>query len=193
MELTERLPEDLNERVQKLLAPEETVLLSVATDIVDERRYGDKWLVMTPQRLLVFSPNGDGTSHLSTEVPVKPIESARAENLVGNGSLEVRYDGPLNVVGPGAASPWQAVRLGGRIPVPVLAPFWEAATRTVEIAGAAIAPHVVECMRHGRTGSGTRAIEVLGLPGLMSTQEVLRELFEWAQVVPLATAREAVA
>ena len=24
------------------------------------------------------------------------------------------YDGPLNVVGPGAASPWQAVRLGGR-------------------------------------------------------------------------------
>jgi ATP-binding cassette subfamily B protein len=79
--------------VQELLAPEETVLLSVATDIDDERRYGDKWLVMTPQRLLVFSPNGDGTSHLSTEVPVKPIESARAENLVGNGSFEVRYDG----------------------------------------------------------------------------------------------------
>ena len=34
------------------------------------------------------------------------------------------YDGPLNIVGPGAASPWQAVRLGGRVPVPVLGPSW---------------------------------------------------------------------
>ena len=76
----------------------------------------------------------------------------------------------LNVVGPGAASPWQAVRLGGRVPVPVLAPFWEAAARTVEIAGAAIAPHVIECMRHGRTGSGSRAIESLGLTDLRSTR-----------------------
>ena len=108
-------------------------------------------------------------------------------------AIEVRYDGPLNVVGPGAASPWQAVRLGGRVPVPVLPPFWEAAARTVEIAGAAIAPHVIECMRRGRTGSGARAIEALGLTDVMSTQEVLRELFEWAQVVPLATARVAVA
>jgi len=30
-------------------------------------------------------------------------------------AIECRYDGPLNVVGPGAATPWQAVRLGGRV------------------------------------------------------------------------------
>ncbi len=77
--------------------------------------------------------------------------------------------------------------------MPVLPPFWEAAARTVEIAGAAIAPHVVELLRHGRTGECNRAIDALGLTDLRSTQEVLRELFEWAQVVPLATAREAVA
>ena len=34
-------------------------------------------------------------------------------------AIERRYDGPLNVVGPGAATPWQAARLGGRIPLPV--------------------------------------------------------------------------
>ncbi len=34
-------------------------------------------------------------------------------------------DGPVNVVGRGAASPWQAVRLGGRIPIPVLGPGWD--------------------------------------------------------------------
>ena len=37
-------------------------------------------------------------------------------------------DGPFNVVGPGAASAWQAVRLGGRIPWPVFGPGWEVAT-----------------------------------------------------------------
>ena len=31
-------------------------------------------------------------------------------------------DGAFNVVGPGAASPWQAVRLGNRIPVPFVGP-----------------------------------------------------------------------
>ncbi len=108
-------------------------------------------------------------------------------------AIERRYDGPLNVVGPGAATPWQAVRLGGRVPIPVLPPFWRAAARMSEVAGAAIAPHVIELLRHGRTGSSGRAIAALGLSDLRSTQQVLRELFEWANVVPIETAREAVA
>ena len=108
-------------------------------------------------------------------------------------AIERRYDGPLNVVGRGAATPWQAVRLGGRVPLPVLPPLWTAAARMSEVAGAAIAPHVIELLRHGRTGSTGRAIGVLGLTGLRSTQQVLRELFEWANVVPIETARAAVA
>jgi nucleoside-diphosphate-sugar epimerase len=108
-------------------------------------------------------------------------------------AIEKRYHGPLNVVGPGAATPWQAVRLGGRVPIPLVPALWGAASRATEVAGAAIAPHVVELMRHGRTGDGTRAVAALGLTALRSTQAVLRELFEWADVVPLATAREQVA
>jgi UDP-glucose 4-epimerase len=114
-----------------------------------------------------------------------------AEAMVA--AIERRYDGPLNVVGPGAASPWQATRLGGRLPIPVLPPLWTAASRVSEVAGAAIAPHVVELMRHGRTGAGGRAAAALGLASLRSTQQVLRELFEWANIVPIQTAREAVA
>jgi hypothetical protein len=34
---------------------------------------------------------------------------------------------------------------------------------------------------------------VLGLTQMRSTQQVLRELFEWASIVPIETAREAVA
>jgi UDP-glucose 4-epimerase len=114
-----------------------------------------------------------------------------AEAMVA--AIERRYDGPLNVVGPGAATPWQAVRLGGRLPLPVVGPFWDAASRIVELVGAAIAPHVIEQLRHGRTGAGGRAVDELGLRHLVPTQTVLRELFEWADVIPIPTSREAVA
>jgi UDP-glucose 4-epimerase len=101
-------------------------------------------------------------------------------------ALMRRVDGPLNVVGPGAASPWQAVRLGGRVPVPIVGPGWRWAGRVAELAGAAIAPHVVEVLRCGRTGSGSRAVAELGLTDLKPTQQVLTELYEWAAIVPLA-------
>lgn len=104
-----------------------------------------------------------------------------------------RVDGPLNVVGPGAATPWQAARLGGRVPVPVPPPAWGWASRFAEVAGAAIAPHVVELMRHGRTGLGARAVEALGLTDLHTSQQVLKELYEWARVVPLTPGQQAVA
>jgi UDP-glucose 4-epimerase len=114
-----------------------------------------------------------------------------AEAMVA--AIEHRYDGALNIVGPGAATPWQAVRLGGRLPLPVVGPFWDVTSRVVELAGAAIAPHVIEQLRHGRTGAGGRAVDELGLTQLVPTQTVLRELFEWADVIPIPTSREAVA
>jgi UDP-glucose 4-epimerase len=118
-----------------------------------------------------------------------PDDAARA--MVA--AIEQRADGPCNVVGPGAATPWQAARLGGRIPLPVLPSMWGAIARAAEVAGAAIAPHVVELIRHGCTGDGSRAREMLAITDLVPTQDVLRELFDWADVVPIATGREAVA
>jgi UDP-glucose 4-epimerase len=100
-------------------------------------------------------------------------------------ALLVGHDGPLNVVGPGAASVWQVARLGGRVPVPVVGPGWSAAARLAELAGAPVPPHVLELLRRGRAGDGTRAVEVLGLGDLRGTQLVCAELFEWATVTPL--------
>lgn len=105
-------------------------------------------------------------------------------------ALERRYDGPLNVVGPGAASPWQVARLGGRVPVPVAGPGWEVARRVAELAGAPVPPHVLELMRRGRAGDGSRAADELGLTGLVPTQDVCAELFEWATVTPIAVVRD---
>jgi UDP-glucose 4-epimerase len=101
-------------------------------------------------------------------------------------AIEHRLDGPCNVVGPGAATPWQAARLGGRIPFPVLPGLWGAVGRASEVAGAALAAHVVDVIRHGCTGDGSRARDELGFANLTSTQDVLRELFDWADVVAIA-------
>jgi UDP-glucose 4-epimerase len=108
-------------------------------------------------------------------------------------AIERRIDGPCNVVGPGAATPWQAARLGGRLPLPVMPGLWTGIGAAAQIAGAAIAPHVVDLLHHGCTGDGARAREELGLTNLVQTQDVLRELFDWADVVPIPTAREQVA
>jgi hypothetical protein len=100
------------------------------------------------------------------------------------------YDGPLNVVGPGAATPVQAVRLGGRIPFPVAGPAWAGACRLAELAGAPVPAHVLELIRHGRTADGSRIVDELGLHDLRATQEVCAELYEWATVTPLRAVQE---
>jgi UDP-glucose 4-epimerase len=102
-------------------------------------------------------------------------------------------DGPFNVVGPGAASPWQAVRRGGRVPIPVAGPGWGVARRVAEVAGAPIPSHVEELLRRGRTADGGRAVAELGLTEMLPTQTVLADLFAWATVTRLATRREAAA
>ncbi len=100
-------------------------------------------------------------------------------------ALLLGADGPFNVVGPGAASVWQAVRLGGRVPWPVFGPGWRIAKRVVELAGAPMPPHILELMTKGRTADGSKAVEQLGLTSIRPTQEVCTELFEWAMVTPL--------
>lgn len=119
---------------------------------------------------------------------VAPEDAARA--LAG--ALGTDHSGPLNVVGPGAASPWQAVRLGGRVPFPVLSAGWQVAYRIAELAGAPIPSHVVELLAKGRAADGARAVELLALGSLRSTLEICVELFEWATVTHLrATAAAA--
>ena len=100
-------------------------------------------------------------------------------------------DGAFNVVGPGAASPWQAVRLGGRIPIPFVGPGWLVAKRITEIAGSPVPAHVLEMVRAGRVADGARAVTELGLRDLVPTQEVVADLYAWASVTPLPAAKAA--
>lgn len=112
---------------------------------------------------------------------VGPEDAARALAA----ALGRDHNGPLNVVGPGAASAWQAVRLGGRVPFPVVGPGWQVAYRLAELAGAPVASHVLELLAKGRAADGALAIERLGLGTLRSTLDICVELFEWATVTHL--------
>ena len=132
--------------------------------------------------------------------PLAVVRAVRAANgrrarVVGAPDLPILgdADGPFNVVGPGAASPWQAVRRGGRVPIPVAGPGWGVARRVAEVAGAPIPSHVEELLRRGRTADGGRAVAELGLTEMLPTQTVLADLFAWATVTRLATRREAAA
>jgi len=95
------------------------------------------------------------------------------------------HDGPLNVVAPGATSPWQAVRLGGRVPVPVFGLGWRLAARVAELAGAPMPEHTIELLRLGRAGDGDAARRALGLMTMRPALEICAELYDWATVTPL--------
>ena len=106
-------------------------------------------------------------------------------------ALETRHDGPLNVVGPGAVTGAQAVRLGGRVPLPIVGPQWFAARAVAELLGAPLPAHVRELLTRGRTADGGLAVDVLGLRELRMTPEVVRDLYDWATVTFLREAEAA--
>jgi UDP-glucose 4-epimerase len=106
-------------------------------------------------------------------------------------AVETRYDGPLNVVGPGAVTAAQAARLGGRLVFPIVGPQWWAARAVAELLGAPLPPHVRELLTRGRTADGSLGAGVLELGDLKSTPEIVRDLYDWATVTFLREAEQA--
>lgn len=102
-------------------------------------------------------------------------------------------DGPVNIVAPGAITASQAARLGNRIPIPVLGPGWLAARLAGELLGSPLPPHVIELLIRGRVADGHHAERSLGIAPTRATPDVVRELYDWASVVYLATDQAAAA
>ncbi len=88
------------------------------------------------------------------------------------------HDGPLNVCGAGAVTASQAVRIGGRLPVPVMGPAWWWAAKASELLGAPLPPHARELLVRGRVADGVRGREVLGIEP-RPTRDVVEELYRW--------------
>ncbi len=91
-----------------------------------------------------------------------------------------RYDGPLNVAGPGAMHPLDAIRIGRRVPVPTIGVGWHTARFMANLLGAPVPDHIVELLRDGRLADTSRA-EAMGLP-MRSTRDTLIALYEWPSI-----------
>lgn len=105
-------------------------------------------------------------------------------------ALEVGHDGPVNVVAAGAVNAWQAARLGGRLPVPVMGPGWVLARRAAELVGSPLPDHVRELLIRGRVADGGLQVGVLGFQPAHTTTDVVKHLYEWASVAYLDAAQE---
>ena len=82
----EALPPEVNTKLKRVKPPEEQTLIQVATDLINDRSFGEEWLVATNRRLLFIPTDGaDGT----VEVPLEAVREAKIEELVGGGRLEV--------------------------------------------------------------------------------------------------------
>ena len=86
----ETLPPEVDMKLQRVKPPEEQVLFQVATDLINEQLFGEKWLIATDRHLLFIPTEGaDGT----VEVPLAAVQGAKTEELVGGGCLAVERKG----------------------------------------------------------------------------------------------------
>lgn len=82
----ETLPPEVNTKLKRLKPPEEQVLFQVATDLISDQLFGERWLVVTDRHLLFIPTEGvEGT----VEVSLESVQDARIEELVGGGRLAV--------------------------------------------------------------------------------------------------------
>jgi UDP-glucose 4-epimerase len=100
-------------------------------------------------------------------------------------ACSTRWNGPVNVVAPGAVTTYQAVRLGGRVPLPLFGPEWMLARAITAAAGAPVPDHVLELVHRGRTADGSLAHHALGLSPVSTTPDVVKALYKWATVTHL--------
>jgi len=92
-------------------------------------------------------------------------------------------DGPVNVAASGSITPLGAIRVGRRIPLPLVGPQWSLARLITGTLGAPIPEHVLELLQHGRLADTSAAADLLGLVPVASTREVIDRLYTWPSVV----------
>lgn len=83
--LLENAPPEVSRALASLLADGEDVLIRVDTDLTGELRYGRRWVVVTPDRVLVLSVVGD----VMAQSRIDELAIVRADSLVGGGQLSI--------------------------------------------------------------------------------------------------------
>ena len=98
-EITPRLLEDPPAAMagKFALVAGEDVLIRVHSDLTGDRTYGSRWVLVTPERVVVAPEVGvDGR----VEVAIDEVKGARTEALIGGGSLEIELEAAPTVSVP---------------------------------------------------------------------------------------------
>jgi UDP-glucose 4-epimerase len=108
------------------------------------------------------------------------LESDAAQAVVAAAGMD--FEGPLNVIGPGATTALGAIRRGRRLPVPLIGPQWAIARRFAYLTGTPIPDHVAELLHRGRLADGRACQEVMGWAPHTSATEIVDRLYAWPSV-----------
>lgn len=85
----ERMPDALADRCRQALREGESVRIAAATDLTEDLRFEERWLLVTDQRLLRFDSNGAGSGNGDGSIELSDAQSAAVEELVGSGRINV--------------------------------------------------------------------------------------------------------
>jgi UDP-glucose 4-epimerase len=117
---------------------------------------------------------------------VEDVETARA--FVAAARRQI--DEPVNVTANGAITAFQAIRRGGRLPIPLFGPEWWIARRASELLGAPIPDHVMEALHRGRLANNTRMRDLLGFASSTTTVDLIDQLYRWPTIIHTPARRQ---
>jgi ATP-binding cassette subfamily B protein len=80
--LVEPISPEIAARLRGQLHPGELLLVLLSADITPQGRYGQSWLALTDERLLVLHQDGD-----TAIFPLQQVQRVHSKNYVGNGVL----------------------------------------------------------------------------------------------------------
>jgi hypothetical protein len=80
------IPAAVQEMVARI-APDGAVRVVASSDLADDGRYGERWLVATDERVLVFSMDGGRGPQVAVDLPLREITGVEIEGLVGGAAL----------------------------------------------------------------------------------------------------------
>ncbi|MBN1341690.1 MAG: ABC transporter ATP-binding protein [Phycisphaerae bacterium] len=83
----------MQSQVRQALEPDESLLLLTDADLLDDGSFGQRWLVVTDRRVLVFTPNGNRLDAADEIIPLQDIDRVESVPRVGHMSLVAHASG----------------------------------------------------------------------------------------------------